>query len=101
MPDDTTTPDGDAQPPERLGDRLAALEVDDPDADVDTEIIHRDAGVRLRTNIQAGSASERVEITAETNADDIPALIHQLDSYREIVGEQLDWARERARDANE
>jgi hypothetical protein len=57
------------------------------DRDVETHV-HRDAGVRIRTNIQAGSTSERVNVT-------------RLKPYREALGEQVEWAHAKAVEVNE
>lgn len=76
------------------------LERRDIDADTDAEVVRRDAGVRLRTNVQAGSASERAEVTLETHARDMAGLIHQLDSHRQVVTNELAEAVDDAKQAN-
>lgn len=70
------------------------------DADADAEVVRRDAGVRLRTNVQAGSASERAEVTLETHARDMAGLVQQIDSHRQVVATELTNAITDAKDAN-
>lgn len=79
-----------------------AVESDHSDADsADADVVRRDAGVRIRTNIQAGSTSERVNVTAEMHGEDMPDLIDSLPAYRSALAEQVEWARDTAREANE
>lgn len=72
-----------------------------PSADADADVVKREAGVRLRTNVQAGGASERVNVTAELHARDMGELVTKLDSYRAVMAEQVEEARRIAREANE
>lgn len=93
MPDDTTS-----TPTEVEQHAEAAVP---PEASADADVVKREAGVRLRTNVQAGGASERVNITAEMHARDMGELVTKLESYRQVLGEQVQEARRIAREAND
>lgn len=83
---------------EQIESTLNAAELDVEDVDVRTV---RDRGVRLRTNITAGKTSERVEVTLEANAVSLDALADEIDAYRDVLAEQLEYSRQEARKANQ
>lgn len=71
------------------------------DADADIEVARYDTGARLRTNMQVGSASERVNITEELHGRTLADIVVRLDTYREVLADHTEWAAETAREAND
>lgn len=88
------------QTTDSVEDRIESTVADD-DADVSADVVRRDAGVRLRTNVQAGSTAERVNVTAEVHARTLPELIDQLPTYRKVLMEQVEESRRVAQQNNE
>lgn len=71
------------------------------DADVQSEVVRRDTGVRLRTNVQAGSASERVNVTLETHAQDLDEMAHRRHDHDDLLRDELVEAKKQARTVND
>lgn len=69
--------------------------------DAVSEVVRRETGVRLRTNVQAGGASERVNITLETHAQSLADLVTKADTHERVLAEQVEHARAEARRNND
>lgn len=76
--------------------RDADVAVDSADVEISVE-----RGVRLRTNVQAGKASERAEVTLELHSLSMDELESRLDAYNDALSSQLGIARAEARGNNQ
>lgn len=89
------------QPEKAVEDEAERVARGSGDTEADARVVRLESGVRLRTNVQAGGASERVNLTLETHAETLDDLVTQLPDYRVVLRNELENARREARRANE
>lgn len=92
----TTVPENDMK--ERIEDAVGeSIDELDVDADADVDVAHHQHGVRLRTNVQAGPAGERAEVTLEHSSPTMSDLVVHLDAYNQVLADEIEMARTEAR----